>query len=207
MLGPLIENARLWSELKNRYTRAMDTLRQTEARLIDMERTAAYVRLAQAMAHEIRNPLMAIGGLVKRMAHSGLESQDSNKWQLVTKLVERVEAVLKEVDYFVKLPRPHKKLTKVDSLIQEVISSHNSQLRERAHVHRFLVDTSRLMVPLDAGLFKKALCMILKEFLLSFPKESELKIGIRCPGKELEISIGEMDDNGRLCEVFDGVLL
>jgi len=48
--------------------------------------------------------------------------------------------------------------------------------------------------------------MILKEFLLSFPKESELKIGIRCPGKELEISIGEMDDNGRLCEVFDGTL-
>ncbi len=60
-----MENARLWSELENRYASAMETLKKTQARLIDMERTAAYVRLAQAMAHEIRNPLMVIGGLVR----------------------------------------------------------------------------------------------------------------------------------------------
>nr|NIN01420.1 FHA domain-containing protein [candidate division Zixibacteria bacterium] len=65
ILAPLMENARLWSELENRYASAMETLKKTQARLIDMERTAAYVRLAQAMAHEIRNPLMVIGGLVK----------------------------------------------------------------------------------------------------------------------------------------------
>ena len=39
-----------------------------------MERAAAYGRLAQAMAHEIRNPFMIIGGLVRRIALFELES-------------------------------------------------------------------------------------------------------------------------------------
>ena len=206
ILGPLIENARLWSELKNRYTSAIDTLRQTEARLIDMERTAAYVRLAQAMAHEIRNPLMAIGGLARRMARPELESPHSSKFQAIMDLVERVETVLKEVDTFVRLPRPQKKLTRVDSLIQEVINGHNTAMQERAHVHRLLVHSSRVMVPLDPDLFKKALEMVFKEFLLSVPKESELKITIQGSGNELEIAIGDMDSSSCFCEVFEPAL-
>ena len=119
ILAPLIENARLWSQLKNHYAGAMETLKETQARLIDMERKAAYVRLAQAMAHEIRNPLMAIGGLVRRIARSGSESSAITKFQAIKTLVERVEMVLREVDDFVKFPPHHKKLQRVDHLLRK----------------------------------------------------------------------------------------
>jgi nitrogen fixation/metabolism regulation signal transduction histidine kinase len=206
MLGPLIENARLWSELKNRYTKAMDTLRQTKARLIEMERKAAYVRLAQAMAHEIRNPLMAIGGLVRRIAQSGSEHPDGAKLQTITTLVERVEGVLKEVDSFVKLPLPHKRLERVDRLIQEVIDSQNWASLENGRAARLIVNTSRLMVPLDANLFKRAIAMIFKEMSSGVPKGSEFEIVIQYARNELEIVIGKVDDDSNLSEVFDPAL-
>jgi len=206
MLGPLIENARLWSELKNRYASAMDSLRETEVRLIDMERKAAYVRLAQAMAHEIRNPLMAIGGLARRIAQSGSERPDDAKFQMIMSLVERVEGVLKEVDYFVQLPPPHKKLERVDHLVQEVIDSQNWESPESGRVPRLIVNTSRVMVPLDGNLFKRAVAMIFKEMLPGVPKGSELEIVIQYAGNELEIVIGGFDRNSHLSEVFDPAL-
>jgi K+-sensing histidine kinase KdpD len=203
MLGPLIENARLWTEVKNRYTNAMETLRETKVRLIKMERKAAYIRLAQAMAHEIRNPLMAIGGLVRRIAQSGSTHPDYAKLKAITTLVERVEGVLKEVDTFVSLPLPHKRLERVDRLVQDAIDSENWASLENGPVPRLIVNTSRLMVPLDANLFKKAIAMILREMSSGVPEGAELEIIIQHARNELEIVIGKVDDDSNLSEIFD----
>lgn len=197
MLAPLIENTRLWSELKKHYAGAMETLRETEARLIDMERTAAYVALAQAMAHELRNPLMAIGGLVRRIARS--ESGDSNSptVQAIVNLVERVEMVLKEVDDFVRIPLPTIKLERIDSLVQGVIENHDWQSLEDGLSPLLSVNTSNLMVPVDSDLFKKALSMIFNEILLGIPRGSKFTIFIQDFGNELEVLVGEVGKNRR----------
>lgn len=197
MLAPLIENTRLWSELKKHYAGAMETLRETEARLIDMERTAAYVALAQAMAHELRNPLMAIGGLVRRIARS--ESGDSNSptVQAIVNLVERVEMVLKEVNDFVRIPLPIIKLERIDSLVQGVIENHDWQSLEDGLPPLLSVNTSNLMVPVDSDLFKKALSMIFNEILLGIPRGSKFTIFIQDFANELEVLVGEVGENRR----------
>ena len=86
------------SEIRGLYDNAVETLKKTQSRLMSMERARAYVWLAQAMAHEIRNPVMVIGGLARRVAQQ--ESTGSNKDSIaaIMNSVERVEAVLKEVD-------------------------------------------------------------------------------------------------------------
>ena len=196
ILAPLIENARLWSELKNHYANVTDTLRETQARLIDVERKAAYVHLAQAMAHEIRNPLMAIGGLMRRIARSGSESSTSERMQAIMTSVDRVERVLREVDDFVKIPEPQKKLVRIDHLIQEEI--------QKSGIKPLLsVNTSNPLVPLDSNLFKKAISMIFNELLFCLPQGSDINIIIQDFGNELEILMGEAYGNKRLCELFD----
>lgn len=202
ILAPLIENARLWSELKNHYADAMESLRETEARLIDMERQIAYVRLAQAMAHEIRNPLTAIGGLVRRIAKSESEILNYDKFQAVMSLVERVEMVLKEVDSFVKIPQPQRKLERIDYLVQEEIESYNPEWQKRLLRPLLSVNTPHLMIPLDSDLFKKAISMVFKEIIFNIPQGSDLKITIQDSGNEIEIIIGEIDKDRCLCEPF-----
>jgi len=199
ILGPLIENARLWSELRNHYANAMNTLRETQARLIAVERMAAYVRLAQAMAHEIRNPLTAIGGLVRRMTQPEV---DRSKVQKVVTLVERVETILTEVDTFVKLPSPTLKLERMDHLIQEVIDGHAREASPSGFRPSLALHTSHLMIPVDAGQFKKSMSLIFNELQSSVPQGSDLTISLRDSDHEIEIVIGGVERPGRLCDAF-----
>jgi signal transduction histidine kinase len=198
ILAPIIENSRLWSDLKKQYSRAMDSLRETQARLIGMERAAAYGRLAQAMAHEIRNPLMVIGGFVRRMTPSESESVKGNHFKAIMTSVERIEMVLKEVDNFVNLPLPQRKLVKMDRLIQEEI--------EKVGLPPLLtINTPHLMIPLDSDLFKKALSLIFKEILSSGFQASCLEIVMQDSENELEIVIGKTESR-HFCQLFDSEL-
>jgi len=204
MLGPLIKNARLWSELKGHYAKAMDTLRETQARLIAMERMAAYVRLAQAMAHEIRNPLTAIGGLIRRIpqAEGGGSPKSKVQVQDIINLVERVETILNEVDTFVKLPPPTVKLERIDHLVQEVIQGQPGNVSPPGLHLALTVHTRQVMAPVDQGQFKKCLALILGELHANVPAGSSLPISIRDSDRDIEIIIGEAESPGRLCDPF-----
>ncbi|MCK5506734.1 MAG: FHA domain-containing protein [Thermodesulfovibrionia bacterium] len=203
ILAPLIENARLWSELKDRYAGAIKTLKKTQARLIGTERTAAYVRLAHAMAHEIRNPLTVIGGLVKKMSRAKPEISGSDTFKAIANSVERVELVLKEVDSYVKISPPQKTLHRIDQIIREEIERNNEEWQKNSLYPSLSVTTSYIMIPVDAGLFKKAISMVFREIVFSRPCGSDVKIAVRDNGNELEIVFGEIDAENRLCEPFD----
>jgi GAF domain-containing protein len=202
ILAPIIENTRLWSDLKKQYSSAMDSLRETQARLIGMERAAAAGRLAQAMAHEIRNPLMVIGGLVRRIAPSELEGLKSNPSNAIMTSVERIEMALKEMDSFVSLPPPQRKLVKMDRLIQEAIEDHDLEWEKIGLRPLLSISTPQLMVPLDSDLFRKALSLIFKEILASSFQASDIKIVLQDSDNELEILIGETE-NRHFSELFD----
>lgn len=205
ILAPIIENTRLWSDLKKQYSSAMDSLGETQARLIGMERAAAYGRLAQAMAHEIRNPLMVIGGLVRRIAPSELESMKGNQFKVIMTSVERIEMVLKEVDNFVNLGPPQRKLVKMDQFIQEAIEGHHLEWENIGLRPILSINTPHLMIPLDSDHFKKAFSLIFKEILASRFQGSDFKIVMQDSDNELEILIGETE-NRHFCELFDSEL-
>jgi nitrogen fixation/metabolism regulation signal transduction histidine kinase len=204
MLGPLIENARLWSQLKSHYADAMDDLRETQARLIAMERMTAYVRLAQAMAHEIRNPLTAIGGLIRRIpqGEAGGSARSNVQIQAIVNLVERVETILNEVDTFVKLRPPTVKLERIDLLVQEVIQGQPQNAASPGLRLSLTVHTRHVMAPVDQGQFKKCFALILGELHSNVPPGSSLPISLRDSDHEIEIVIGEVESPGRLCDPF-----
>ncbi len=206
ILAPMVENARLWSEIKNHYARAMDTLKETQARLLEMERTAAYARLAQAVAHEIRNPLMVIGGMVRRMVQPGASAMSSAGLQAIMSSVERVEMVLKEVDGFVRLPPPHMKLERIDKPVQEAIDSFSSEWEKHSIYPSLSVNTPHLMIPLDHDLFKEALAMLFKDLLANATKGSKLEIVIQDSANFLEILIGDGISQQCFCEPSDSSL-
>lgn len=199
ILAPLIENARLWSELKQHYDRTVEALRETEERLLDMERTAAYARLAQSVAHEIRNPLMTIGGLVRRIERSAQDGPERARAQIITKCVERIENVLREVDNFVSYPSPQKKLDRLDLIMQEEIDKHRLQWDASCLRPMLCVETSNVMVPVDRELFKKALKMIFGEITDNI-KGICFNITIQDYAKGIAILIGPVDGSRKMYE-------
>ena len=147
VFAPMVENARLWAEIKSHYASAMETLKKTQSRLIEMERAAAYVWLAQAIAHEIRNPIMVLGGMVRRLAPQLPEASRDTTIQPIMSSLGRIEWVLKEVDNFVKLPPPGKQLERIDALLQEEIANFRHEWEEKDIRPILLVNTP----PLDGS--------------------------------------------------------
>lgn len=206
VMAPMVENARLWAEIKSRHASTVETLKETQSRLIEMERAAAYVWLAQAIAHEIRNPLVVIGGMVRRMAQA--DSGDAQKAgiQAVMASVERIESVLKEVDTFVKLPSPDKKLEKIDVILQEQIELHEKEWSAKG-IHPVLkADTSHLVVPLDGDLFARALSLLFREIMLNAACSMDLPVTVRDRGNEIEIVIGRVEEGQHFADPSEASL-
>ncbi|MFZ5585627.1 MAG: ATP-binding protein [Thermodesulfobacteriota bacterium] len=89
-------------ELLN-LTQANRRLRQTWNLVMQAERSAAVARFTSALAHELRNPLMVIGGFAKRLAGT-IERQDPRS-NYVKVIVHEVQALEQLLGQFFKLNR------------------------------------------------------------------------------------------------------
>lgn len=206
IFAPIIENARLLAELKSHYDDAVEVLRKTEARLIETERAAAYVRLAQAMAHELRNPLMIIGGMVRKIARMHPQEDMGETREALMSSVERMEIILKEVDDLVAIPFPLVQLQRIDRLIEEEIRQHERHWQRKSICPFLTVSTPYVMAPVDPHLLKKAISMVFREILFTLPHGSELPMNVRDRNNELEILLGKTGSLERFRDLYDAEL-
>ncbi len=101
-----------------------------EARLIDAERLAAFARLAQAIAHEIRNPVMIAGGLLKRVKIQE-DRTNAEKLSAVMEALDGIASVLKEVDSFVTLQAPRPKIEDMGLTMQECLNKMGPDMKKK----------------------------------------------------------------------------
>ncbi|MBE9542747.1 MAG: GAF domain-containing protein, partial [Proteobacteria bacterium] len=62
-----LDNAKLYQRLEENFQLTAEELRVAQQKLIRSERSAAIANLVQGVAHEVRNPIMSIGGFAARM--------------------------------------------------------------------------------------------------------------------------------------------
>jgi len=95
--GLAIENARLYDDLE----KANRTLSQVRGRLIEAEKAAAQGEMGTHLAHEVRNPLVSIGGFTKRLLKKMPEGDPLRKYaEVIWEEVSRVNKVLNNLlDY------------------------------------------------------------------------------------------------------------
>ncbi|MEK7773793.1 MAG: response regulator, partial [Deltaproteobacteria bacterium] len=75
-------------------------MRALQTKLRETEKMAALGEMVDGIAHEIRNPLMAIGGMARRLYEHVADSQHKNYAQRIIKYVERLERMLLRIDEY-----------------------------------------------------------------------------------------------------------
>jgi len=84
-----LSNASLYTQLASKVRE----LEETHARLLRAERHAAFGRIAAQMAHELRNPLVSIGGYARRIQKSA-PAEFAESAQIIAEEVVRLETIL-----------------------------------------------------------------------------------------------------------------
>jgi signal transduction histidine kinase len=92
--GLAIENAILYRNLEEVHR----ALKETEAYLLHQEKMAALGKLSSTIAHEIRNPLVSIGGFARRLYRSMPDEAPEKRYtQTIMVEVSRLEKILSDL--------------------------------------------------------------------------------------------------------------
>jgi len=128
--GLAIENARLYNDL----AKANQTLSQVRVRLIEAEKVAAQGEMGTHLAHEVRNPLVSIGGFTQRLLKKMKDGDPLKKYaQVIWEEVERVNKVLNNVLDFSRDEKGRVRDFSMEDLVAETLSSLRHEL-ERQNV-------------------------------------------------------------------------
>ena len=113
--------------------RDISELKILREKLVMSEKMAALGEVAAKVAHEIRNPLVSVGGFAKRLEkklHGNLKEYAG----IIVREVARLESILKEILGFVKEVRLSKENINLNALIDDVLRLMASDIEERGIV-------------------------------------------------------------------------
>jgi signal transduction histidine kinase len=137
-------NRRLEQE-KHKLEAAYKELQMTHERLVHAERLAAIGNMASHVAHEIRNPLVAIGGFARSLQRLAKDNQSIlDVAEIIAEEVMRLEKILANVMLFTKYPKPSFHLAEINPIIAEACELLQAEA-EQGHVT--LVKTLAANVP------------------------------------------------------------
>ncbi|MGA3086400.1 MAG: ATP-binding protein [Thermodesulfobacteriota bacterium] len=112
-----------WSGyLKIEVDNKTEELQKSQEKLIQSERLAAVGSMAGHISHEIKNPLIAIGGLAGQLKRSPVQSEkEKDKLDLITTEISRLEKILVDVQDFTRPTTPHKIKSQINRMVTDLI--------------------------------------------------------------------------------------
>jgi two-component system sensor histidine kinase HydH len=122
-----MENASLYESLEG----ALVTVRTTQDQLMQSEKLMALGEMAARIAHEIKNPLTAIGGFARRIASpkpGGGTPPVERYARIILKEVDRLERIINETLYFSREMVPTFRIANLNNEIREALSMVREEL-------------------------------------------------------------------------------
>jgi two-component system sensor histidine kinase HydH len=156
-----IENAIFHTNLEtmNRDLRAM------HEQLVQSEKMAALGAMMAEITHEIRNPLVSIGGFTRRLAKKIKDNEDKKYVDIILSEVARLEGIIHDNLSYIKEMAPQLIETDINGLLEEVLTLYEDELAQRRiRIERNLSSSlPRLMI--DTQQIKQGVINILKNAL------------------------------------------
>ena len=154
-----IANARAYRKISAQ----MEEIQKTHQELLEAERFAGVGRMAAHLAHEIRNPLSAIGGFAHAIQASQTADESvSRRARVIYEEALRLESTLANVLELARPIRPEMQLADLNALISETIREFANDLRAGRIKLRYELTPGIPHVMLDRNLIKQVLINLLK---------------------------------------------
>jgi PAS domain S-box-containing protein len=167
--------------------------KRLEEELLRNERLAALGNMAAHISHEIKNPLMLIGGFARQVLKDTGQEQQANreKLQIIVDEVRRLETFLVEVGGYAKLSEPNLQTGDLNELITDLCQRLEPNLQE-AGIRLVLNLAPNLpRTAFDAVHMRQALLNIAKNAIEAMDQGGTLTIASRGEAKGVVVEIAD----------------
>jgi signal transduction histidine kinase len=136
---------------------------ESQERLIHSERFAAVGEAAAYVSHEIKNPLMVIGGLAGQVErHLAQNPAVQEKLRIIQGEIRRLESFLGELRDFLRPAPPHKQEINLNEVILEVQALMGEAAKEKGIAVEDRLDSKLPRIAVDPNQFKQVLVNLFK---------------------------------------------
>jgi two-component system sensor kinase FixL len=178
------------------FTGIVRDLTETKAlqeRILRSERLAALGQFVAEITHEIKNPLMMIGGFARQLIQKTKDDRTLSKLNIISEEVRRLEELLKELrEYY--LPRTLN-LEEMDilGLLQEVYELVKEESERKKIETDFKRPGKSLLIKGDKDKLKQVFLNLVKNAIDAMEEGGRLVVAQTESGEQVEITIR---DNG-----------
>jgi len=164
--------------------------REMEEKLLKSERLAAVGETVTRITHEIKNPLLIIGGFARQLRKvPGLDAKSQQKLSIIAEEVGRLETLMAEMRDFVRPPVAKKSLGQIEPVLDEVLELFADTLKEHHIEVQRIIEGPLPPTSFDPQQIHQVLVNLLKNALEAMPRGGTLTITSRVEGPNLEISV------------------
>jgi len=202
-----LDNAKLYQRLEENFQLTAEELKVTQQRLIRSERSAAIANLVQGVAHEVRNPIMSIGGFAARMK---ADLEKDNKFQkyldIILSETTRLEKLVQDVKEIAEMQTARPQPENMNSLLKNVVKDF-SPITDRESIHvKTDIEDGLPIINLDKAQISRALKNIVQNSIEALPKAGTLKITARAVNSAIRIVVEDFGigiDEDKLGSILD----
>jgi signal transduction histidine kinase len=192
-----IENILLLQELKQRQKElelATKLLRENQSYLLQTVRWVDIGKIATTVAHEIKTPLVAIGGYARRALKQAEQGKlCSHELEVIVKETERLEKITSEILDYSKPTKLNYEKKDLNKLIRDALEVLKDQLKYNGVKLRtkLLLDTPILEV--DPKRIEQVLFNLIENAIDAMPQGGFLTVKTK---KKEDFAIFEIEDTG-----------
>lgn len=190
-----IENSRLYESLKknlDELSRANQELRESRDKLIQYERLSIVGEMAAKIAHDIRNPMTAIGGFAKRMLTKEPDPEQSRTYlEIIVKEIDRLEKILNDILSFTKPSPPLPLPVDLNRVVHSAVELMAQELEKNHIVYREHYEPSLPIIRLDENQMKRVFINLIKNAIEAMPDGGEMDITTRYGEERALITIAD----------------
>ena len=172
-----------------------DTVR-TKNQLLAAERLAAVGRLSAQVAHEVRNPLSAIGLnaelLEEDFARDLPEPRRTEALRLLRAIgaeVERLTQVTEGYLQMARLPRPQTRPVELNAVVTDLLTMLSTELRTSSIEATTSLASPSPRVPADPGQLRQALLNVVRNAREALPRGGRINVATRTSGERACIEV------------------
>jgi PAS domain S-box-containing protein len=182
--------------------------KELERDYLESQRLASLGKMAEGIAHKIRNPIVSIGGFAKRISRRISQGDQTHYFKRIEKEIGRLEAILDQVQEFSILRKPVHKRQNIRKIIEASLKSLSAKASQKRLIIHFEVEGPNWnpMPFIDGDLLTRALSYILDNAFEAIEEGGSIHIKLFPKGDFIGIEISDTGcgiPEGNFGAIFD----